>query len=91
MTLSLNVETSFDLLYRSRDVVEGFTEFSLRGFPAVREGAEGSSTCTVYVRVADSQVFSLEVGTRAPASVAEPCGIAEPLAAAVIDSLSSRS
>jgi hypothetical protein len=89
-TLSLNVNTSFDLIYLSKDVVQGFAEFTLKGFPAVREVGPGSSTCTTYVRIAKTQVFSLETGTREPGLVT-PCRLADALAADVIDSLSSHS
>jgi len=91
MTLTLNLDTSFDLVYTSREVIDGFAEISVRGFPGVREGPPGSSICTVYTAVADTQVFAVEVNSGSTDLAVRPCEVAEHAAGAVIDSLSSRS
>ena len=91
LTLTLNVRTTLDLLYGARDLIDEFHEFTLEGFPAVREGAADALICTVYAALADTQVLSVEVSVNSPEQRGLPCQLAERGAEAVIDTLRSRS
>jgi hypothetical protein len=91
MDLLVNVNNSLELIAGPRREMKDFTDFELRGFPAVREGAPDASICSVYVQIAPSQVFVVEASSRLADLSVRPCNIAEHTASAVIDSLSSRS
>jgi len=91
INLVINVNNSLELIAAPRREMKSFTDFTLRGLPAVREGSQESSICTVYVQIAPSQVFVVEASTHSADLSVRPCEIAEHTASAVIDSLSSRS
>jgi hypothetical protein len=91
LSFLINVNNSLDLILGSGHARKNLQEYRIHGYPAVREGSPGDSACAVYVEVAPSQVFLVDVTTRAPESSVRPCEIAERGASAVIDSLSSRS
>jgi len=91
MTLVINVDQPLELILAARGVVNQFEEFELRGYRAVREGGRDQSLCSVYVGIAESQVFVVEMGTRSTDVTVRPCDVAQMGAEAVLDSLSSRS
>jgi hypothetical protein len=91
LSLVINVEQPLSLILAARDDVKEFHEFELRRYDAVREGGREQSECAIYVGIARSQVFVVEVSTRSTDKTVRPCEIAEHTASAVIDSLSSRS
>jgi hypothetical protein len=91
INLVINVNNSLELIAAPRREMKEFTDFTFRGLPAVREGSQESSICTVYVQIASSQVFVVEASTHSADLSVRPCEMAEQTAGAVIDSLSSRS
>ena len=91
VALTLNESTSFDLVYGAMNSSPGSETFQLKGFPAVREGPAGRTLCTIYVAIAASQVFAVEVSSRVPSSADRTCDLTARIAEAVIDTLRSRS
>jgi len=90
LTLVLNVNTSFELLYAARDSADAFVELTIRGHPAVRENPSDSAICTVHVALAPTQLFSAEFSTSATDRPVRSCESAESAAGAVVDAIAAR-
>jgi len=91
MSFVLNVNQALSLITQGRDGMQGYLEFALRGYPAIRENSPRESSCAVYVGIAESQVFVIDFTTRSSDESVRACDVAQRGAEAVIDSLSSRS
>lgn len=90
LTLVINVDTSFDLLYAARDSLDAFEELTIHGHPAVRENPTDSAICTVHVALARTQLFSTEYSTSATDRPVRSCESAESAAGAVVDAIAAR-
>lgn len=88
--IALSTDFAIQRIVDALRTVQGPSSFSIKGYPSVREGDADSTICTIYTAVADTQVFSVQVGSRAQRAT-KPCQSAELLAGAVIDALLERS